>query len=131
MNRRIFVKNTGTLAAGSLIAPQLIAHPVKRKVAMVGTGHRGTGMWGTPVLQEFSDRIEFVGLCDINPGRAATAKEMLKVSCPTYTDFDKMMKETKPDTLIVTTVDGTHHEFIVKGLEYGADIVTEKPMTTD
>ncbi len=33
--------------------------------------------------------------------------------------------------LIVTTVDSTHHEFIVKGLEYGAEVLTEKPMTTD
>lgn len=98
---------------------------------MVGTGHRGTGMWGTPVIQEFNGLVEFVGLCDINPGRVETAKGMMKLSCPTYTDFDKMMKETKPDMLIVTTVDGTHEEFIVKGMEYGADIITEKPMTID
>jgi predicted dehydrogenase len=31
----------------------------------------------------------------------------------------------------VTTVDATHHEFIVKGLGYGADVLTEKPLTTD
>lgn len=131
MDRRLFVKNSGTLAAGAFLAPPLLAAPVKKKVAMVGTGHRGTGMWGTPVIQEFNKLIEFVGLCDSNPGRVATAREMLKLNCPTYTDFDLMMKETKPDVLIVTTVDATHNEFIVKGMEYGADIVTEKPMTTD
>jgi predicted dehydrogenase len=42
-----------------------------------------------------------------------------------------MLKETKPDMLIVTTVDSTHDEFIVKGLNAGCDILTEKPMTTD
>jgi predicted dehydrogenase len=42
-----------------------------------------------------------------------------------------MMKETKPDILIVTTVDATHHEYIIRGMELGADIITEKPMTTD
>jgi predicted dehydrogenase len=42
-----------------------------------------------------------------------------------------MMKETKPDSLIVTSVDSTHDEFIIKGMEMGADIITEKPMTTD
>lgn len=98
---------------------------------MVGTGDRGTSMWGIPVLAEFKDLVEFVGLCDINPGRVETAKNMLGVSCPVYTDFDKMMKEVKPDRLIVTTVDGTHNQFIIKGMEYGADIITEKPMTTD
>ncbi|MBO9683151.1 MAG: Gfo/Idh/MocA family oxidoreductase [Flavisolibacter sp.] len=132
MHRRTFVKNTGTVAAGTLIAPQIFASSfAKKRVAMVGTGDRGTGMWGVPVMKEFGELVEFVGLCDINPGRVQTAKQFMKVNCPTYTDFDKMMKETKPEMLIVTTVDGTHNEFIIKGMEYGANIITEKPMTTD
>ncbi len=132
MDRRNFVKNTGTVAMGTLLSPQLLtASVVKKRIAMVGTGIRGTGMWGTPVIKEFSDLVEFVGLCDINPGRVQTAKNMLKVNCSVFTDFDKMMRETKPDILIVTTVDATHNLFIIKGMEYGADIVTEKPMTTD
>ncbi len=98
---------------------------------MVGTGDRGTSMWGIPVIDEFKDLVEFVGLCDINAGRVETAKKILGVSCATYTDFDKMMKEMKPDRLIVTTVDATHNEYIIKGMEYGADIITEKPFTTD
>jgi predicted dehydrogenase len=53
------------------------------------------------------------------------------VDCPTFTDFDDMMVKIKPDMLIVTTVDATHHEFIVKGLRYGVDVLTEKPLTTD
>jgi predicted dehydrogenase len=130
MNRRNFVQQAGTLAAGTMIAPALLAAgPAKKRVAMVGTGHRGTGMWGVELLREHSDRIEFVGLCDINPGRVATAKTMMGLSCPVYTDFEKMMRDTKPDFLIVTTVDGTHHEQIVRGMELGADILTEKPMT--
>jgi predicted dehydrogenase len=42
-----------------------------------------------------------------------------------------MMRETKPEILMVMTVDNTHHEFIIKGMEMGADIITEKPLTTD
>ncbi|MFC7666247.1 Gfo/Idh/MocA family protein [Hymenobacter humi] len=135
MERRTFAQLTGTALAGSLLTNNVLASALapakKKRVAMVGTGHRGLGMWGVEVLKEHGDRLEFVGLCDINPGRVATGKKMLGVKCPTYTNFDKMMRETKPDILIVTTVDDTHNEFIVKGLEYGADIVTEKPMTTD
>lgn len=54
---------------------------------MVGTGVRGIGMWGIPVVKEFSETVEFVGLCDINAGRVATAKKALGVNCTTYTDF--------------------------------------------
>ena len=42
-----------------------------------------------------------------------------------------MMKETKPDAAIITTVDKYHHEYIIKSLEYGCDAITEKPMTID
>ncbi len=28
-------------------------------------------------------------------------------------------------------MDGTHHQFIIKGLEYGTEVITEKPLTTD
>ena len=105
MYRRTFVKNTAAIAAGTLIDPKLFASSfAKKRIAMVGTGDRGTGMWGVPVIKEFGDLVEFVGLCDINPGRVETAKQFLNVKCPTYTDFDKMMKETRPDMLIVTTV---------------------------
>ncbi|KAA9339904.1 Gfo/Idh/MocA family oxidoreductase [Hymenobacter busanensis] len=98
---------------------------------MVGTGHRGTGMWGTQALKEHGDIIEFVGLCDVNKGRLETAKKMMGVSCPTFTNFEEMMRKTKPELLIVTTVDATHDQFIIRGMELGADILTEKPMTTD
>lgn len=103
----------------------------RKRIAMVGTGIRGTGMWGISVKAEYDDVIEFVGLCDINPGRLKYAKELMKVDCPVYTDFDKMLKETKPDILIVVTTDNTHDEFIIKGLESGIKVISEKPMTTD
>jgi len=42
-----------------------------------------------------------------------------------------MMKVCRPDAVIVATVDCYHHEYIIKALEYGADAITEKPMTID
>ena len=55
----------------------------------------------------------------------------MKVTCPTFSDFEKMIRDTKPDYVIVTTVDATHDEFIVKALNMGVNVITEKPMTTD
>jgi predicted dehydrogenase len=120
--------------AGSLIGPlikEAATTGKKRKIAMVGTSSRGAQMWGVPVVKEFGHLVEFVGLCDLNPGRAEAVKKMMQVSCKTFVDFDKMLKETKPDVLIVATVDNSHHEQIIKGLLAGVDIITEKPMTTD
>ena len=118
------------------LATKLDAAPLKKeasklKLAMVGTGVRGCNMWGGDLIRRYSDRLEFVGLCDINPGRLQAGKELIGATCPTFTDFEQMMKETKPDLLIVTTVDSTHHEFIIRSMELGVNVLTEKPMTID
>lgn len=137
MHRREFIQESSNLIAGSVITSSILTMEsenifgTKKKLAMVGMGVRGIGMWGRPVIREFASTTEFVGLCDINPGRVETGKKMLGLNCPTFTDFDTMMRTTKPDILLVMSVDGIHHEHIIKGLEYGADIVTEKPMTID
>jgi predicted dehydrogenase len=136
MDRRTFLTTTaaattGTLLAGNLNASVPAIGSGKKRLAVVGTGGRASDMWTKPVLEKYGQYVEFVGLCDINPGRVETVRKYMGVNCPVYTDFGKMMAETKPDTLIVTTVDATHNQFIVKGMEMGADIITEKPMTTD
>lgn len=132
IDRREFIQQS-SLAAGSLVMPATLSPKMnaKKRMVLVGTGSRGTGFWGKNIINKYSDLVEFVGLCDINPGRVEYAKSAMGVSCPTFTDFDKMMQEIKPETVIVTTVDATHHEFIVKALGYGAEVITEKPMTTD
>ena len=135
VSRRDFVKTAGSAAFASLVvdksALSSTSTTAKRRYAIVGTGERAIGMWGRPLVEGFSDLIEFVGLCDINPKRVEVAKSMLKVSCPTFTDFDRMCDEVKPDLLMVTTVDGFHSNYIAKGLDRGLDVMTEKPMVID
>ncbi len=122
------------LAAGCAVSTpsHLMPGPnQKLKVALVGTGIRGSSFWGKRLVDQYSDILEFVGLSDINPGRLEGVKQYMGVTCPTFTDFDKMLSQTKPDLVIVTTKDSTHHEFIIKGLAAGCDVLTEKPLTTD
>ncbi|MBR9999288.1 MAG: Gfo/Idh/MocA family oxidoreductase [Cyclobacteriaceae bacterium] len=137
INRRDFLGRTGTAMAGTVLVNPLNSMKSKaqslqrRKLALVGTGIRGSTFWGKRIVENYSDLVEFVGLCDINQGRVEFVKKYMGVDCPTFTDFEQMMNTVKPDTLIVTTVDATHHEFIIKGLRLGADVITEKPLTTD
>lgn len=122
------------LAAGSMVSMPSWGFGMgeqKLKVALVGAGVRGTSFWGRRLVEEYSDLLEFVGISDINEGRLRYALEYMKVSCPTFLNFEEMVNETKPDLVIVTTKDSTHHEFIIKGLEMGCDVLTEKPLTTD
>jgi predicted dehydrogenase len=132
-SRRQFVTAISMLAAGSAVAGPLSFGMGNKKlrVVLTGTGVRGTSFWGKRLVQEYPDLLEFVGLCDINPGRLEYAKEYMGVNCPTFTNFEEMINTVKPDLVIVTTKDSTHHEFIIKGLDMGCDVLTEKPLTTD
>jgi predicted dehydrogenase len=103
----------------------------KLKIVLVGTGIRGITFWGKRLVDQYSDILEFVGLCDINPGRLAFGKKYTGANCPVFTNFEKMIQDSKPDLVIVTTKDATHHEFIIKAMEMGCDVLTEKPLTTD
>jgi predicted dehydrogenase len=135
VTRREFVKTAGgAVAATSLlgVSPALAqTQSAKRRYAIIGTGDRATGMWGRGLVERYADILEFVGLCDINPKRAAASRELIGVSCPTFTNFDEMCSTAKPDLLMVTTRDSFHSEYIIKGLDRGLDVMTEKPMVID
>jgi predicted dehydrogenase len=134
LTRREFVKAAGSAAAASLFLTNpstASTRTRRRRYAMIGTGHRGSGMWGGDLVQRYSDVLEFVGLCDINPKRVAAARQLIGVECPTFTNFDEMMDKAKPDLLMVTTVDAFHRDYIIKGLDRGIDVMTEKPMVID
>lgn len=137
-SRRDFLAKSASFAVSSIflngIAEALQLHPnpnQKMKLALVGLGIRGVNMFGREVQRIYQEQVEFVGLCDNNEGRLNFGKTYIGVDCPLYTDFDKMLAEQRPDVVIVTTVDNTHHTFIIKALEFGAHVITEKPMTTD
>ena len=136
VNRRDFVKVASTAAAGALILPassfaSLSPSAGKRRYAIIGTGERSVGMWAKPLVQSYNDVLDFVGLCDINAKRVAVAKKLSGAGCPTFTDFDQMCEQAKPDLLMVTTVDGYHSHYIARALDRGIDVITEKPMVID
>ena len=108
----------------------------KIRYAEVGVGGRADSYYEALVTR-FSDICEIVGFCDTNHRRMEYANNRI-VSLggnrvPTYdaVDFDRMLKETEPDIVIVTTIDCLHREYIIRALEYGCDVITEKPMTID
>jgi len=132
LRRREFVKTAGTAAVAAAVLPSALRADVRRRrYAIVGTGHRGTGMWGADLAKRYSDVLEFVGLCDANPKRLAAGRDLIGAECPTYTGFDEMLEKARPELLMVTTVDSTHVEQITRALDRGVDVITEKPMVTD
>jgi len=136
-DRRSALKVAGAAAVGMSGLVQAAAG--RRKFVNVGVGSRSR-MYLTAITKTFAKDNELVAVCDVNQGRLETAVRFVTpnlagtgVKPPkTYlaADFDKMIKETKPDCIIVTCPDGFHHEYIVRGLDAGCDVLTEKPLTT-
>jgi predicted dehydrogenase len=109
----------------------------KKKYAQVGIGGRAR-MYYEAITGEYRDTSELVGFCDVNQARMDYANEVITQKygtkpIPTYKhyEFEEMIKKEKPDVVIVTSVDRTHHTYIVKAMEMGCDVITEKPMTID
>ncbi|NMB45865.1 MAG: Gfo/Idh/MocA family oxidoreductase [Firmicutes bacterium] len=109
----------------------------RKRYALVGVGSRARFFYRA-IASTFKDTSEIVAFCDVNQTRMDYANSILSKEyglepVATYLawDFERMVNEAKPDTIIVTTIDRTHHKYIIKAMELGCDVITEKPMTTD
>ena len=108
----------------------------RARYAQVGLGGRHR-MFRDALIGRHADTCELVGLCDSNEGRvrlsADEVRDQIGRDVPGFlaADFDKMVRQTRPDVVIVTTKDCHHDEYICRAMRLGCDVVTEKPMTTD
>ncbi|MBA2480625.1 MAG: Gfo/Idh/MocA family oxidoreductase [Planctomycetes bacterium] len=108
-----------------------------KRFAIVGTGSRA-GMYIEAILKTFRDDNQLVAYCDINQGRMdhtnrTWCEKLGTQPVPTYrpADFARMLRDQRVDTVIVTSVDRTHHRYIIDAMENGCDVISEKPLTTD
>lgn len=109
----------------------------KKTYVQVGAGGRAEFFYSA-IAASYRETSELLAFCDINQTRMDYANKLLteKYDYPavrTYKsdEFDRMIELEKPDAVIVTSVDRTHHTYIIRALELGCDVITEKPMTVD
>jgi predicted dehydrogenase len=109
----------------------------RKRYALVGLGARA-GMFVDALTTTYSAAAELVAFCDLSQTRMAWYNQKLVAMAgleprPIYqaNRFEQMLAETRPDTVIVATMDSTHHLYIRRAMELGCDVITEKPMTTD
>src|SRR3990172_5242969 len=109
----------------------------RKRYALVGTGARA-GMYVDALSTTYADVAELVAFCDLSRVRMNWYQDRLTQSggrppVPTYhaSQFESMISETRPDTVVVATVDSTHHLYVARAMGLGCDVITEKPMTTD
>lgn len=109
----------------------------KTRFAFVGTGGRAISFI-EPLVTRYREHNALVALCDLSPTRMAYYNRKLAGAwnygaVPAYPadQFDALLRETKPDIVFVCSKDSTHHDYIIRALHAGCDVITEKPLTID
>jgi len=142
IDRRLFIKSAATAGLGLALMPSLtraataVARPPgPRRYALVGTGARA-GLYVEAIAGQYQAVAQLVGLCDNNPGRLQLARSRVRelgggdpATCRPA-GFEAMLAATRAETVFVTTPDAKHHEYIIRAMNAGCDVVSEKPLTT-
>lgn len=104
---------------------------MRKKYAIAGASSRALNMYIQPMIRE-PELGEIVALFSRHPDSAKRILEKAdNAQIAIYDDFDAMIRESRPDVVIVTTIDSLHHKYIIRAMELGCDVITEKPLTVD
>lgn len=135
MNRRQFLKTSA--AAGLAVyagAAEAEAIGENKRVAVIGCGWYGKNDLFR--LIQVSP-VNVVGLCDVDRHMLEAAadlcatRQISKEKPPTYHDFHQMLKEQKPEIVLIATPDHWHALAMIAAVESGADVYVQKPISVD
>lgn len=132
LHRRKFLTTSAALATGAtLLGPAVhAARRAKRyRAALIGSG-----WWGTNILREAmrSEQCELVALCDVDENQlkicAADIGKVTSDQPKHYRDFRDVLKEQKPEIVIIGTPDHWHPLITIAAVQSGAHVYVEKPV---
>lgn len=114
---------THVLGAGAASEPEK-----KTRLAIVGLDH--DHVWG--ILKDIANQpdAELVAIAETQEVLAKRAKERVPAGVKFYSDYVRMLDETKPDAVIATTENDRHLEILRECAKRHIHYSTEKPMAT-
>ena len=108
---------------------------VKPRVALIGSGWYGK--CDLLRLLQVAPNAEVVALCDVDKKMLDGAVELVagkqasKKRPVAFADYRTLLKETKPELVIVGTPDHWHALQAIAAMEAGADVYCQKPISVD
>lgn len=98
----------------------------KIRVALVGCGRIANNHFSA--IQQHSDRLALVDVCDVNPDALAKAVDFCGAAG--HSSLDSLLSTTSADLVVLTTPSGLHPDQTVQIAESSRHVMTEKPMAT-
>lgn len=97
------------------------------KVAVIGAG--SMGMNHLRVLRDLSEeQVQLVGVAEIQ--EAALNQAARRFHVPGYSDYRRMLDETRPDLVAIVVPTHLHFEVASSVLQRGMHVLIEKPITS-
>lgn len=132
--RRIFIKQTGIIAATTAFAPNIAfcaTRPQKKKlgIALVGLGYYSKDLLA-PALQ-LTQHCELKGIVTGSPEKIPVWKEKYGITDKNvynYEDFDKIADNPDIDVVYVVLPPSMHAEYTIRAAKAGKHVWCEKPM---
>lgn len=94
------------------------------KIAVVGCGNVANQYVRT--LPPYTDKVEVVGWCDLDPARAKTFAD--EHGGKSYESIDQCLADDDVDTILNLTIHTAHYEVITQCLNAGKHVYSEKPL---
>ena len=134
IHRREFLRNSSMLIAMSALHPYLSnAGADAPRVALIGTGWYGKSDLFRLIQVA---PVEVVGLCDVDAHQLKQAASMInnrkqqkRLQC--FNDYRRLLKETKPDIVLIGTPDHWHALQAIDAIKSGANVYLQKPISAD
>ena len=93
--------------------------------AVIGCG--GMGSWHAEKMSTYmSERMELVGIYDIDPEQAKDAEEN---GWHAFSSQEELLADDRIDFVVVATPNDFHHDIVIAALEAGKNVMSEKPVT--
>lgn len=98
------------------------------KYALIGCGRIAVNH----VKAVLNNGLEFMAACDIKPSQIENLLEKCgleqETSIRRYTDYKKMIEESRPELVAVATESGIHAEIALYCIDHGIHCIIEKPV---
>lgn len=145
MERRTFIRNTGLISGGALLAPGIIFG--RRSASAVQLGIIGTGSRGTAVITSMmqNNNCQIVAMADLFDDKLKQAAPVLNklnkekgfkdVSPQNMyrgsNAYSQLLKNSNVDAVIISSPAYTHPEFLEAAVAAGKHVYCEKPAAVD
>ena len=96
------------------------------RYALIGCGRIAKNHVAAAVKN--SGGLEIAALCDVMPDHARRYIDEYGLSCPVYTDYRKLLAESKPNFAAIATESGKHAVIALDCIKAGVNVLIEKPI---